>query len=283
MAVVVLHTTESKAGTAKAVANYLRTKRSESHEVYDPSSDETVVLMRADQPARSLQNLPGGVETNRRGGVYQIEVVGHAADVAGYGEGWYQNLAKHVALVCFLTGTPLEFPHQFVAYPRPAYGLRSGHRMSGADWLVCRGVVGHQHVPENDHGDPGDISRMVAILTALTTEVYMSVPTGVLDQVVPDDGRIHVSGWAFDPDNSAASIRVDFHIWEAGSLRITALDANLLREDVNTVYGINGNHGFDGYVELPAMARPVTLIFYGIDNEGKENAELGRAAVEVTK
>jgi hypothetical protein len=41
--------------------------------------------------------------------------------------------------------------------------------MSGAAWVAFRGHAGHQHVPENDHGDPGSLP-MAAILAAATTQ-----------------------------------------------------------------------------------------------------------------
>ena len=41
------------------------------------------------------------------------------------------------------------------AYPS-SYG-NSSVRLSGAEWQNYYGWLGHQHVPENDHGDPGNI------------------------------------------------------------------------------------------------------------------------------
>ena len=78
---VVLHTTESAPGTCDAVAKYLVRMGYESHEVFDPSDGELIQLLPMTEPGKSLVNLPGGVETNRRGCVYQIEIVGRAVDV----------------------------------------------------------------------------------------------------------------------------------------------------------------------------------------------------------
>jgi hypothetical protein len=60
-------------------------------------------------------------------------------------------------------GVPLSSGLEFRAYPS-SYG-DSPVRMSGAQWSAFKGHCGHQHVPENDHGDPGAFP-MVAILTA---------------------------------------------------------------------------------------------------------------------
>ncbi|HEY6222818.1 MAG TPA: hypothetical protein VIW26_03470, partial [Gemmatimonadales bacterium] len=41
----------------------------------------------------------------------------------------------------------------------------NGVRFTAAAWLAFDGWCGHQHVPNNDHGDPGaiDIARLLAI------------------------------------------------------------------------------------------------------------------------
>jgi hypothetical protein len=51
---------------------------------------------------------------------------------------------------------PLSGPKAWPAYPK-SYGNEGGQRMSGAEWNDFKGVCGHTHVPENDHGDPGAI------------------------------------------------------------------------------------------------------------------------------
>src|SRR5690606_3658218 len=61
-----------------------------------------------------------------------------------------------------------RIPHrcgvEFRPYPQ-SYGLKARQRMSGDQWETYRGWCGHQHVPENDHGDPGavDIANLLAI------------------------------------------------------------------------------------------------------------------------
>lgn len=42
------------------------------------------------------------------------------------------------------------------AYPG-SYGTGAAQRLSGSAWQTYRGVCGHMHVPENSHGDPGNI------------------------------------------------------------------------------------------------------------------------------
>ncbi len=51
-----------------------------------------------------------------------------------------------------------------------------------------------------------------------------------------------ITGWAFDPNNSSASIYVDIINSTTGSVK--AVLANIYRPDVNNAYSITGNHGF---------------------------------------
>ncbi len=160
MSVVVLHSTESNPGTCDAVARYLIRMGYEPHEVFDPSNGDGAVLLAKSEPGKALMNLPGGVETNRRGGVYQIEIVGRAVDVPNYDDAWYERLRKRLVEVCEFTGTPYVFPLPFQPYPQ-SYG-KNLVRMTFDEWLTFEGICGHQHVPENDHGDPGalDVQRL---------------------------------------------------------------------------------------------------------------------------
>ena len=47
-------------------------------------------------------------------------------------------------------------------------------RMSDAKWRAFTGICGHQHVPDNDHWDPGrlDVSRMLALAPADTGTTF---------------------------------------------------------------------------------------------------------------
>jgi hypothetical protein len=118
--------------------------------------------------SRALRNLAGGVQTNTDR-VVQVEFVGTCekggpgfywpgapdwalADVAGLVE-WL-----HAEWALALNAAPLWLP-----YPA-SYG-KTKARMSGTTWDAFRGVLGHQHVPENDHGDPGalDAARIITL------------------------------------------------------------------------------------------------------------------------
>lgn len=136
-----------------------------------------------DVSSRALQNLRGGVETNTLN-VVQVELVGTCdsrhAKTWRLGSKTYKAgtdylytgdlpdwVVRDLAAFCRWAyekhGVPLTSGVTFKAYP-DSYGA-NGVRMSGAKWQSFKGHCGHQHVPENDHGDPGAFP-MAAILAA---------------------------------------------------------------------------------------------------------------------
>jgi hypothetical protein len=133
-----------------------------------------------DTSSRALVNLAGGVETNTLN-VCQVEIVGTCDPgthekwrAAGYAHlftpelpDWaIRDLAAFAEWAHDNHGVPLTSDVTFKAYPG-SYGTSNGVRMSATKWQSFTGHCGHQHVPENLHGDPG-LLPMAAILTAAT-------------------------------------------------------------------------------------------------------------------
>ncbi len=212
--VVVLHTTEGRsvptydggalAPTFTALPDFAA-KRLKWYQHFD-----------FDRSSRALRNLAGGVETNTNN-VAQIELVG-TCDPATHSK-WQAAGQQHVYwpeapdwalrdLADFLAwahthhGVPLTGPSKWPAYPK-SYGSGGGQRMSNAAWNSFRGVCGHMHVPENDHGDPGaiDFTRLIALAkgtnieeddVALTdadkTWLLKAIKEGAFDGVWKTDG-----------------------------------------------------------------------------------------------
>jgi hypothetical protein len=126
-----------------------------------------------DVSSRALVNKAGGVETNTLN-VVQVEIVG-TCDPATHKKwgttphlytpelpDWaIRDLAAFAKWAHDNHGVPLTSNVTFKAYPG-SYG-NNGVRMSAAKWNSFTGHCGHQHVPENDHGDPGPLP-MAAIL-----------------------------------------------------------------------------------------------------------------------
>lgn len=149
-----------------------------------------------DESARALANKLGGVETNTAN-AFQVELVGTCDDLkkttwSGKWAGvdylhWPTApewaLAEVAWLVRWLNanhGVPLTCARDWLAYGpdarRPgvvpaSYGA-SKVRMSPNEWRTFTGWCGHQHVPENDHGDPGamNFARVIALAKRATTE-----------------------------------------------------------------------------------------------------------------
>jgi len=122
--------------------------------------------------ARALRNEAGGVETNTLNAT-QVELVG-SCDVA-HRDAWgaifwpdapdwaIEELGRLVAFLHVGWGLRLEAPKVWLAYgpddraPGRVPASYGDHpfRFSGEKWRSFYGVCGHQHVPENTHGDPG--------------------------------------------------------------------------------------------------------------------------------
>lgn len=125
----------------------------------------------ANHSARALVNSAGGVETNTLN-VVQIEMVG-TCDKGGPGLYWPTakdaDMKALASLVKWLTDTypiPVASTSKpWLAYPS-SYGSAGGQRMSFAQWNDFSGICGHQHVPENYHGDPGNfpIKRLIELV-----------------------------------------------------------------------------------------------------------------------
>jgi hypothetical protein len=105
-------------------------------------------------------------------------------------------------------------------------------------------------------------------------------PIGVLDQASCGNGVL--SGWAFDPSQSGASINVDVYreapYGSPGSIYVGRFPANIYRSDVDAAYGIGGNHGFIADISSLRDGSPHTYYVYalgtnqdrGYDNENPE-------------
>jgi hypothetical protein len=123
-----------------------------------------------EKSARALMNLAGGVETNTANAI-QIELVGTCAP--GTRDAWkktgarfifwpdppawaLKDLARFIVDMNKRHGIPIDGPRDERWKPYPeSYGA-GGQRFSFSEWKNFKGWCGHQHVPENTHGDPGD-------------------------------------------------------------------------------------------------------------------------------
>lgn len=127
-----------------------------------------------ERSSRALRNLAGGVETNTAN-VLQVELVGTCDPRTR--DNWVKagrvqdrdfifwprapkwaldDIADFIAWCNVKHGIPIVGPGKgrvWRAYPA-SYGAQS-NRLTHARWRKFTGWCGHQHVPENTHGDPG--------------------------------------------------------------------------------------------------------------------------------
>lgn len=111
---------------------------------------------------RALKNLSGGVQTNREGCI-QIEVVGQAVNPFTDDPVMVEGLALLMRWIEGQTDIRQSSSVDFHPYPS-SYGNGMKQRLSYEQWRAYTGWLGHQHVPENSHGDPGaiDINKLLA-------------------------------------------------------------------------------------------------------------------------
>lgn len=177
--VVVLHTTEGFSWPS-----YSGGATSPNYTGLAPLKGISSGKWRAHHPdersSRALRNDSGGVETNTLN-AEQIELIGTCdprnsrtwyGKTAGKDyifwpeatDGQLDFVAELLADFHKRHGLRLVAPQPFRAYPG-SYGEDNPNRLTFSEWRNAVGVVGHQHVPENSHGDPGniDIDRILSL------------------------------------------------------------------------------------------------------------------------
>lgn len=181
-----------------------------------------------DTSSRALVNKAGGVETNTLNAV-QVELVGTCDPTAH--KRWsriphlytpelpdwvVRDLAAFARWARDHHGVRLSSGLSFVAYPA-SYGATKA-RMTGAEWNNFKGHCGHQHVPENDHGDPGAFP-IAAILKAAGAAT--NPPSEEDDMPTP------LQFWNYRNRNAKGKIPDAY-----GYLTGTAADVDALRTEV---------------------------------------------------
>src|ERR1041384_4890718 len=196
----VLHTTEG-ATYAGARAAYLKSRVSPHFTIGVEGCWQHVDI---DRSSSALVNIIGGVETNRLSAI-QIEVIGFAAN-----PDWPDNLITAVRdlMTWIETNTGIEPWAPPLWGGNDAYGLHTRYRMAPSAWLNFDGWCGHQHVPENEHSDPGriPIERLLERLTTVADDAppvykvqaklfaFEATPTGKGYWIVTVHGAIYAFG-----------------------------------------------------------------------------------------
>ena len=107
-------------------------------------------------------------------------------------------------------------------------------------------------------------------------------PMGVIDNCVGQEGSVRVTGWAFDMDEPSQSLGIHVYVGGPAGSQTTegygGFVADIGREDVNTVYGISGNHGYDLTVKTNKIGSQ-TVYVYALNVGGGNNALIGHTDV----
>jgi hypothetical protein len=140
---IVWHTTEGR--SADGAVHEFQRRRSWPHFTLNPQTGRLLQHLPMDVAARALKHPPA-VETNRAHCI-QVELVGFAAEAPGWHEADYARIAHLARQIEAATGVPRTALATF----RPTQVMH----LSPAAWLQGAGHCGHQHVPGNDHHDPG--------------------------------------------------------------------------------------------------------------------------------
>jgi hypothetical protein len=140
---VVWHTTEGSS-IEGAIGAY-RTHNSWPHFTLDPKSGRLVQHLPTNRAGRALEHRSGTVETNRAHAI-QVELVGFAKESSGWSSERYAHIASLARQIEAAVGVPRRTFATFTL---------SGQRLSDSAWLHGAGHCGHQHVPHNNHTDPG--------------------------------------------------------------------------------------------------------------------------------
>ena len=125
--------------------------------------------------ARALRDPAATAVKENRDNVVQVEISCYCDPKHANGGHYVTDLDRRALhdlgdLAAWLHtewGLPLRLAARWLPYPS-SYG-RSAARMSGAEYAEFRGILGHQHVSGNDHGDPGALDVRAILARAKRT------------------------------------------------------------------------------------------------------------------
>lgn len=120
-------------------------QNSHPHFTLDPRTGSLWQHSPIDRGVKTLKNPPGGVETNRAHAI-QVELFGFARETPDWPDAWYDECAELARWIERNAGVARRCSVDF---------RTSRDTLSNAAWMNYSGHLGHQHVPENDHWDPG--------------------------------------------------------------------------------------------------------------------------------
>lgn len=163
------HTTETGPGSFDALERHWRNNWGSGLPHFLQEGGRIVQFLPLNVGAYTAKNRPGGADINRSGPLIQIETISRAAD--GWDDETYEAFGRWLA---DLRTAGVDFDiGQHPRFYGPNEGIvlaveSSPIRLTGEQFDRFNGWLGHQHLPENDHWDPGGIDgdRIEAIARA---------------------------------------------------------------------------------------------------------------------
>lgn len=200
---LVLHTTEG-GGTVESLAAYYHHSTFWPHFTADIKAHQLAQHIPLTRGGRALSHTDA-TQTND-GHCIQVEIIGFANESPQWADADVRWLGQALSPVLEALGINRSGP----AFVAGGAGLSAPQRMSEATWRAFNGVCGHQHVPENDHYDPGAF-KLAVFLTgaapaapttepdmhiALTSPIvsYLSLPGQGAWLLLEDGGVITLAG-----------------------------------------------------------------------------------------
>ncbi len=108
-------------------------------------------------------------------------------------------------------------------------------------------------------------------------------PVGVLDSCSGGEGKVKVSGWAFDKDDLNATLPIHVYIGgpaQQGDTPYVTV-ANTTRNDVDEAYHIGKNHGFDATIQTDLTGEQPIYV-YAINIGSGEDSLIGIKTVTIS-
>lgn len=224
---LVLHTTEG-GGTIAALFAYYHGSTFWPHFTADLTRHQLAQHIPFSRGGRALSHSTS-TQTNDANCI-QVEIIGHAAQAALWPVADVEWLGRALAGVLNTLGIRRSGP-TFVA---GGAGFGAPQRMTEGAWRVFNGVCGHQHVPENDHWDPGafNLAAFLRGATPHTTEPDMHV---TLDSPIVSYLSSSRGSWLLLASGAVITLAGNFYGTPFGKPYWTGRTASQLRANPNLI------------------------------------------------
>jgi hypothetical protein len=118
------------------------------HFTFHPQTGALYQHIPINRAAKTLKHPAGTVETNRANAI-QVELIGFASQTHLWTDAAYKRIAQLARWIEANAGVESQCSVKFGG------GSTVFTRLLPGAWLQYSGHIGHQHVPHNDHWDPG--------------------------------------------------------------------------------------------------------------------------------